>query len=131
VRFQQLERRAHRKTDHGRFGLAIKSIQEQQIVACGKHFIVNEQETNRTDQGKRPDFRTNSIVDDRTMHELYLWPWYDGVANGMGSAMCVMNRVNGEIGCENGHLMNELLRDQLGFNGKVIANCLAETHKIY
>lgn len=77
--------------------------------------LVNEQETDRT--ADTADGRTNSIVDDRTMHEVYLWPWADGVASGMGSAMCVMNRVNGTIGCENGDLMTKLLRDELGFKG--------------
>lgn len=60
----------------------------------------NEQETNRTDVTANavPSDRTSSNIDDRTAHELYLWPWIDGVAAGMGSAMCVMNRVNNTLG---------------------------------
>jgi beta-glucosidase len=36
----------------------------------------------------------------------------------MGSAMCVMNRVNGVIGCENDHILNGLLKNETNFQGK-------------
>ena len=30
----------------------------------------------------------SSNVDDRALHELYLWPWYDAVHDGMAAVMC-------------------------------------------
>lgn len=57
-------------------------------------------------------------MDDRTLHELYLWPWVDGIVNGLGSVMCVMNRINGTLGCENDYTLNRVLKKEVGFRGK-------------
>lgn len=43
----------------------IKGIQDQNVVACAKHFLLNEQEHFRD--------TLSSNTDDVTMHELYLW----------------------------------------------------------
>ncbi|KAL4945673.1 hypothetical protein BDV06DRAFT_209283 [Aspergillus oleicola] len=112
------------------FGIGVKAIQDQDIISCGKHYIANEQETNRTASGSDdPADRTSSNLDDRTLHELYLWPWIDGVANGMGSVMCVMNRVNGTIGCENDHIMNGVLKNETGFQGFIVPDVTAPLDK--
>ncbi|KAL4797709.1 glycoside hydrolase superfamily [Aspergillus venezuelensis] len=112
------------------FGIGVKAIQEQDIISCGKHYLANEQETNRTASGSDdPADRTSSNLDDRTLHELYLWPWIDGVANGMGSVMCVMNRVNGTIGCENDHIMNGVLKNETGFQGFIVPDVTAPLDK--
>ena len=84
---------------------------------------MNEQETNRT--ATTPEGRSNSIVDDRTMHEIYLWPWVDGVKSGLGSVMCSMNRVNGVLACENEAILNGLLKKELGFKGMVFQSGIA------
>ncbi|KAL3438793.1 glycoside hydrolase superfamily [Aspergillus tetrazonus] len=87
-------------------------------------------ETNRTSyDSDDPAMRTSSNLDDRTLHELYLWPWIDGVANGLGSVMCVMNRVNGIIGCENDHIMNGLLKNETGFRGFIVPDVTAPVDK--
>ncbi|KAF1992086.1 glycoside hydrolase family 3 protein [Aulographum hederae CBS 113979] len=49
------------------------------------------------------------------MHELYLWPWIDGVQAGLGSIMCAMMRINGTLACENEQMLTQLLRQELGF----------------
>lgn len=59
-------------------GPTIEGIQNQGIVATAKHYIMNEQEHFRyTMESDENGFNiTESIsanVDDRTMHELYLW----------------------------------------------------------
>ncbi|KAL4876485.1 glycoside hydrolase superfamily [Aspergillus karnatakaensis] len=105
------------------FAASIEAIQEEDVIASGKHYLANEQETNRT--ADDPEDRTNSVIDDRTLHELYLWPWIDGVNSGMGSAMCVMNRVNGLIGCENDHIMNGLLKNETNFQGFFVPDVTA------
>jgi beta-glucosidase len=55
-----------------------------------KHFILNEQETNRNPT-KNADNETvesvSSNIDDRTLHELYLWPFQEAVKAGTGSVM--------------------------------------------
>ena len=66
---------------------------QKSVIACVKHLIGNEQETNRnpTMTGSAPAVSSN--IDDRTMHELYLWPFHDAVEAGVGSVMCAYNRV--------------------------------------
>ncbi|KAF5970389.1 glycoside hydrolase family 3 protein [Fusarium bulbicola] len=60
--------------------------------------------------------------DDRTMHELYLWPFQDLVKAGVGSVMCSYNRINGSHGCQNSYTQNGLLKTELGFQGFVITD---------
>jgi hypothetical protein len=49
----------------------IKGIQDAGVIACAKHFIVYEQEHFR--QPGATKFSYSSNLDDKTMHELYLW----------------------------------------------------------
>lgn len=70
----------------------MKGLQES-VIACVKHFILNEQETNRNPSGLgilpgSGQEAISSNVDDKTFHELYLWPFYDAVQAGVGSVMC-------------------------------------------
>jgi beta-glucosidase len=51
-----------------------------------------------------------------------LWPFYDGIKNGVGSVMCGMNRVNESYACENAQLLNKYLKTEIGFPGIVIAD---------
>ena len=49
----------------------IEGIQEQGVMTSTKHYIANEQETNRNPGGNVEAVSSN--IDDRTLHELYLW----------------------------------------------------------
>ncbi|KAI9739036.1 MAG: hypothetical protein M1834_007248 [Cirrosporium novae-zelandiae] len=98
------------------------------LIYCNlQHFLLNEQETNRT-----TDLVTtctevySSNADDKAVHEAYLWPFYDGVKAGLGAVMCAMNKVNGTWACENDHILNDLLKDELGFPGMVYADYNAQ-----
>jgi beta-glucosidase-like glycosyl hydrolase len=53
-------------------GETIKGIQDAGVIACAKHFIMNEQEHNR-EPSAPTKFAYSSNLDDQTMHELYLW----------------------------------------------------------
>lgn len=59
----------------------------------------------------------SSNIDDKTLHELYLWPFADAVRAGTGSIMCSYNRANNSHGCQNSKLLNGLLKTELGFQG--------------
>jgi beta-glucosidase len=85
------------------------------VVTVGRHFLMNEQETNRSSST-----HYSSNADDKTIHELYLWPFADAVHAGMGAVMCAMNRVNNTLSCENDKLINGLLKTELGFPGCVL-----------
>lgn len=99
----------------------IQGIQSHGVQATAKHFIANEQEHFR--QGVNA---ISSNIDDRTMHEMYLWPFADSVHAGVGAVMCSYNKVNNSAACENSYLMNGLLKDELGFQGYVMSDWLAQ-----
>jgi beta-glucosidase len=60
------------------------------------------------------------------MHELYLWPFADAVHAGVGSVMCSYNQVNNSYSCQNSKLLNNLLKDELGFQGFVMSDWSAQ-----
>lgn len=60
------------------------------------------------------------------MHELYLWPFIDGVEAGAASIMCSYNRLNNSYGCQNSKLLNGLLKTELNFQGFVITDWNAQ-----
>lgn len=101
----------------------ITGIQDAGVQATAKHFIANEQETQRNptyaDDGTITYEAVSANVDDRTMHELYLWPFADAVHAGVSSVMCSYNRINGSQACQNSKVQNGLLKEELGFQGYI------------
>ena len=86
--------------------------QEQKVIATLKHYALNNQETNR--------FVSNSIVDERTMRQLYLLGFEIAVKEGRpGNVMCAYNLVNGVKACESTYLLQTVLKDEWGFDGFV------------
>ena len=93
----------------------VKGVQENGVAACVKHFAVNNQETKR--------HSTNSIVDDRTMYEIYLPAFKAAVQK--GGAWAIMgsyNLYNGQYNCHNKKLLCDILKDEWGFDGVVISD---------
>ncbi|KAI9934276.1 hypothetical protein ASPWEDRAFT_108100 [Aspergillus wentii DTO 134E9] len=105
----------------------IKGIQDAGVIATAKHYIGNEQEHFRQ-SGEAKGYGYNitesssSNIDDKTMHELYLWPFADAVRAGVGAFMCSYNQINNSYGCSNSYLMNKLLKSELGFQGFVMSD---------
>jgi beta-glucosidase len=60
-------------------------------------------------------------MDDRTLHELYLWPFADAVKAGAASFMCAYQRLNGSYACENSKAQNGILKGELGFEGYIVS----------
>ncbi|TID07400.1 putative beta-glucosidase G [Colletotrichum higginsianum] len=109
---------------------SIRGIQDMGVQATAKHFIGNEQETQRSNSFAEDGTEIQAIsanIDDRTMHELYLWPFANAVRSGVVSVMCGYNRVNQTYACENSKLLNGLLKGELGFQGYVVSDWYA-TH---
>ncbi|KAG7288336.1 glycoside hydrolase 3 [Staphylotrichum longicolle] len=96
----------------------VGGIQSAGVQACAKHYIANEQELNRETM--------SSNVDDRTMHELYLWPFADAVHANVASVMCSYNKLNGTWACESDKAQNGLLKKELGFQGYVVSDWNAQ-----
>jgi beta-glucosidase len=55
------------------FGIGARAFSDAGIMAGGKHFLLNEQETNRQASGSSSVAPYSSVADDKTMHETYLW----------------------------------------------------------
>lgn len=88
----------------------IRGIQSNGISACPKHFAVNSQELRRQ--------ASNSVVDERTMRELYLTGFEIAVREAKPlTIMTSYNEINGVYAHENKHLLQEILRDEWGFDG--------------
>jgi beta-glucosidase len=68
----------------------------------------------------------SSNADDRTLHELYLWPFADAVNANVASVMCSYNQVNGSFACENQNLLTKILKNELGFKGYVVSDWNAQ-----
>ncbi|KAL9943886.1 hypothetical protein D7B24_000705 [Verticillium nonalfalfae] len=104
----------------------IKGIQDEGVMATIKHFVANEQEHFRQSWEWGLPNALSSNIDDRTMHELYAWPFADSIKAGVASVMCSYNMVNNSYACDNSKLMNGLLKDEMGFQGFVMSDWLAQ-----
>jgi beta-glucosidase len=101
----------------------VQGLQDQGVVATAKHYICNEQETNRmygTSGSISKGYSAN--LDDKTMHEIYLWPFASSVAAGVGSVMCSYNQINGTPACQNDKTQNGLLKGELGYLGNIMSD---------
>ncbi|OAL28402.1 hypothetical protein AYO22_02856 [Fonsecaea multimorphosa] len=112
-------------------GPTIQGIQSQGVMACTKHFIGNEQEHFRQvgesiGYGYNITNALSSNIDDKTIHELYLWPFADAVRAGTASVMCSYQQVNNSYACSNSYTMNHLLKGELGFQGFVMSDWQAQ-----
>jgi beta-glucosidase len=98
----------------------IKGMQANGVIATAKHFIGNEQEEYRMDiipHGLMKAISSN--IDDRTLHELYAWPFAEAIRAGVGAVMTSYNDVNGSASSQNSAMINGILKDELGFQGLV------------
>jgi beta-glucosidase len=101
---------------------SVLGIESQGVQTCSKHFIGNEQvSTNGTIIEA-----LSSNIDDRTLHELYLWPFADAVRAGTASVMCAYSRINGRYACDDKDTLS-ILKDELAFPGYVVSDWFA-TH---
>ena len=93
----------------------IQGVQSQGVAACPKHFAANSQELRR--------MVNDSVVDERTLRELYLTNFEIAVREGKPqSIMSAYNLVNGTYANENPHLLKDILVDEWGFEGVVVTD---------
>jgi len=98
----------------------VEAIQAQGVLAEVKHYAANNQETNRK--------TISEVVDERTLREVYLPAFEATVKQGdVAAVMCAYPKVNGQFGCENTHLLKDILRGDWGFQGFVQSDYTA-TH---
>ncbi|KAK4637863.1 putative beta-glucosidase E [Fulvia fulva] len=104
----------------------IRGIQSNGVIATAKHFVGNEQEHFRQSWEWGTPNAISSNIDDRTLHELYAWPFAESIRAGVGSVMCSYNQVNNSYACQNSKLMNGILKDEMGFQGFIQSDWLAQ-----
>ena len=93
----------------------VRGIQANGVAACPKHFAVNSQELRRMSM--------NSVLDERTMREIYLTGFEIAVKEGRAKTiMSSYNMVNGTYANENEHLLKDILRREWGFDGFVVTD---------
>ena len=100
----------------GRIGVAyVKGVQSRGVGTSLKHYACNNQEFER--------FRGSSVVDERTLREIYL-PQFETIVKEAQpwTVMCSYNRINGVYASENHYLLTEILRDEWGFEGLVVSD---------
>ncbi|KAF1831336.1 avenacinase [Decorospora gaudefroyi] len=103
----------------------VQGIQSAGVQATTKHFIANEQEIQRNPTFAADGTKIEAIssnVDDKTMHETYLWPFANAVRAGTTAIMGPYQRINGSYGCQNSKALNGLLKGELGYQGYVMSD---------
>jgi beta-glucosidase len=96
----------------------IRGAQSRGVATTVKHFVGNDAEFER--------MTINSVIDQRTLREVYLLPFEIAVREG-GSLgiMTSYNRMNGVYCAENRELLQDILRDEWGFEGFVVTDWFA------
>ena len=101
----------------------IRGVESQGIGTSLKHFAVNSQEKSR--------FTSDSILDDRTLRELYLTAFEIAVKEGKPSTvMCSYPKLNGIHCSDHKELLNDILRAEWGFDGMVVTDWGAMNDRI-
>ncbi len=103
----------------GKLGASfIRGVQSRGVATTVKHYVGNDAEFER--------MTINSVIDQRTLREVYLLPFEIAVREGgtLG-IMTSYNRMNGVYCAENRELLQDILRDEWGFEGFVVTDWFA------
>ena len=93
----------------------IQGIQGTGVIANVKHYLANNQETNRG--------TINEIIAERALREIYMPAFEASVKEAhVASVMCAYPRVNGLFNCENKPLLHDVLKTEWGFDGFVTSD---------
>src|SRR5882757_4511854 len=93
----------------------IKGVQSQGVSATIKHFLGNNSEYDR--------HHTDSIIDERTLREIYLPVFEAAVKEAhVGAIMDSYNLTNGEHMSQNKYLLTEVVKKEWGFDGLIMSD---------
>ncbi len=99
----------------------IRGIEENDVAACVKHFALNQQEEER--------LWVNVEIDERTLREIYLPAFKAAVKRAkVSSLMGAYNLFRGEHCCESKGLLQDILRNEWGYEGVVVSDWGAVHH---
>lgn len=98
-----------------------QGIQSQGVTTYCKHFAVNDQESNRDSGGLL------TWVNEQAMREIYIKPFEIAVKEGgTRGIMSSFNRIGEICAAENADLLTTVLRNEWGFRGAVITDCILQ-----
>ena len=93
----------------------VKGIQSSGVIATLKHFVGNDQETYRK--------ASSSNIDLQVLMDIYIEPFYRAIHDAdLGAIMTAYNAINNTYCNENNHLLEDILRDMLGFRGFIMSD---------
>lgn len=93
----------------------ISGIQQENVLACIKHYVCNDQE----DERKSVD----TLVSERALREIYLKPFQLAIKNANPKAlMSSYNKVNGVHVSQSKRLLQEVLREEWGYEGTIMSD---------
>jgi len=93
----------------------IEGIQSQNVGACMKHYLANNQEKAR--------LVSNSVVDQRALREIYLAGFEKAVKEAQPwTLMCSYNQINGTYASDHKELMTSVPRGEWGFGGAIMTD---------
>ncbi|MFB4279698.1 beta-glucosidase [Nonomuraea sp. MTCD27] len=99
----------------GAYSRGVGANDAEPVQAQLKHFVANEQETDRNN--------SSSNVDGRTLREIYTLPYEIAIDRGdVGSVMCSYNQVNHDWACGSQQLLGQILKREIGFDGWVVSD---------
>ena len=98
----------------------VRGVQSEGVFATVKHFVGNDAEFERAS--------ISSVIDERSLRELYLVPFEIAVSEGGALAiMTAYNRLNGRWLTQRAEFLLGILRDEWGFEGLVMTDWFAVT----
>ena len=93
----------------------IKGVQSNGVIACAKHYIANDQETDRR--------VSSSNIKEQAFYEIYFEPFYRSINDGeVGSIMAAYSLVNGTLCVKNKKIIQDILKDKFGYKGFVMSD---------
>ena len=93
----------------------INGIESQHVMSTIKHFALNAQETGR--------HKLSANISDQALQESDLLSFRYALEHSHpGAAMCAYNRINGDYACQNGYLLNQVLKGEWGYPGFVMSD---------
>jgi len=96
-------------------GAEIRGVQDQHVMSTVKHFVVNDNETNRK--------TLNAVIDPAALRESDLLAFEIAIERGRpGAVMCAYNKVNGAYACGNDELLNGVLKRDWRYPGFVMSD---------
>eukprot|EP00928_Gymnodinium_smaydae_P088293 TRINITY_DN72405_c0_g1_i1.p1 TRINITY_DN72405_c0_g1~~TRINITY_DN72405_c0_g1_i1.p1 ORF type:complete len:721 (+),score=76.68 TRINITY_DN72405_c0_g1_i1:82-2163(+) len=94
-------------------GPVIDNMQKNSM-AIAKHYILNNQETDRGGD--------NVLIDEKTFMEMYAVPFEEAARHDVAGFMCSYNRINGYWACESPYTLNTVLKGYFNYSGFVVTD---------